>query len=333
MRQHIGNNNLLNAHNNHQQSMYNPSINSAFSNNPLLRRLDDQRQHIMSRTSEMREINDVKRMQKVNTTDKRQMESLRDVLINPMKIEKKPGEVQKAYDLANATWKQDIDVLWKDRKTIKNTPYKIIIPQKTKDTPHGFDYNQLISEPEQLVMHKVTTKDKDKKVFDKNLNTLETSMKSIDKENGQIFSEDKKSEHKSRFEYEHVFYRKNITDTKHHDELKQDQDTYATLKSKELEEGKNARDAILAALQNDETIEVKKETSNDIIDTDSLLESVMNSVSTKQPVKKNDTDSLLDSIMNNTKTITNKNDIKPTKIVTMSQDDELNMLLKETGLI
>ncbi len=324
----IGNNNLLNSYNNYQHTMYNPNINNAFSNNPLLRRLDDQRSHIMGRTNEIREINEVKKLQKVNTSDKRQMEMLRDVLINPVKIEKNNVDMKRTHDIAESQRHLDVEILWKDEKNIKNTPYKIIIPQKTKTTPHGFDYNQKIKEPKQLVIHTVTKKDKDKKVFENNLNSLENKMNNINTENKIIYSDDKKAEHKSKFEYEHVFYKKTVTDVKRHDELKNDQESYAKLKSREHEDGKNTRDAILASLQNDNDVEVKDDVKNEVhIDNlDSFIDSVID--------KKTNIDSLIDDVCNKPMKKDDINDLLEDLLnPKQSSEDELNKLLRETGLL
>lgn len=349
------NNNLLNSYNKHQNTMYNPNINNAFTNNSLLNRLKEQRGYIMDRTNEMREINEVKKLQKVNVNDKRQMEMLRDVLINPVKIEKNNTDVKRAYDLKNSLWKEEIDVMWQDEKNIKNTPYKIIIPQKTKEKPYGFDYTQKIKYPEQLTIHTVTNKDRDKKVFDKNLNKLEGNMKNIDQENKHMYSDEKKSEHKSKFEYEHVYYKKTKSNVKHHDELKIDQESYTKLKTQEHEIGKNTRDEILSSLQNDDdTVTDTKEqpvTKNNS-ELDSLLNDIIdNSESNKsqqtKSIKQNKNDDIDDILNDLIDGKTNKQInipiiIQPPSIITQpiisstillsDQDAELNRLLAETGL-
>jgi len=176
---------------------------------------------------------------------------IRESVIKPIKIERNPNNKQEldkkllAMEAGYYTAKGDdygpaIKECWKERN---NAPYKIIIKNP--------EYlNKKYANINDLVVHKVTEKDKDKEQIDKSYGELSTTMEKHNNELKTIYSLNNETEHKKKFEYNHVYkYRMTSNgDSKGHSELKDDKIKYYKDLQKKEETGRKANDDILESL-------------------------------------------------------------------------------------
>lgn len=136
---------------------------------------------------------------------------------------------------------------WK-KKT--NVPYKGILKNE--------NYNLKVKDEKDLVVHRVTQKDKDVKEVESKYNEFNDKIKSHDGELNIIYSTSKKGEHKKKFEYTHTYqYRKpelnnSDEDNKEQDHTKLKQDRYNYYKEQQKQQEKNKKyDAVLDRFAND----------------------------------------------------------------------------------
>lgn len=322
------NNHLINAYNVHQSNTYKSHITNTLSSNPLLSKSQSKYDTIINQTKTAKDINDIRRIGDQHSGQKntKELDALRQIMIQPIKIEKKNDDVKQKYDFVSAMQNQEREVCWA-LKT--NTPYKNIIPQKTEKTPYGFDYTQKIKKDEshKLIIHTVTNLDKDKDEIEDKLEKLEKNIGKQNKKNKKIFSDDNYEQHKEKFEYEHIFFYKISVNQKDHTEMKDAQIQYHIQKQKQTEVGSQHKDDILKSLDNEIT-----KTKND--DVDDLIEKSLN-------LQNDDIDGAINKILNIQQKIDSDVTIDDEieKLINskstsheLSIDEEINMLINKEVL-
>ena len=232
---HHYNNKLLNNYQNYQQT------NIPFNNNMLLQNnsIFVNMPQVQQMQAKLKDVQQIKQIEKINemeiTMDK---DKIRESIIKPIKIEK---------DKKN---KQDLEVKWKNAENnyrdksgkdygieIKhywenrtNKPYKNILKNE--------DYSRQYKSSDDLVVHKITQKDKDLDKVEGEFKEINNKREKHNDELKCIYSTSNINEHKKKFEYRHVYKYRIQYDPKDHNTIKQDNIKYYKELQKKEEEGK-----------------------------------------------------------------------------------------------
>jgi len=249
MNRQFGNNRLINEYTHFNQNNMQLPNNVLLQNNPFLVNNQDQLLH-MQKIKEIQQVKHIDKMNELsNTLDK---QKIKESVIRPIKIEKNKKdryelesnwkEAEKKYrDNTGKDYGIEIHNYWKQRT---NQPYKTIIKDETNAKKN-------YKSKDDLIVHRVTHKDKDKEVVEKSYQELEKNLEKHNNELHVIYSTSNKNEHKKKFEYNHVYKYRVQYDPKDHDKLKSDRIKYYKDKQKQEEEGKKTVDSILDTLMNE----------------------------------------------------------------------------------
>ncbi len=130
-----------------------------------------------------REAYNMKKIKKFNSIDQmHNTEDLKNLIIKPIKIEKANIDIKA---LANSREQSNLSELKQSEQKRVNNPYKGII----KD----FNYDQKLKKQDDLIVHKVTEQDKDKKQFDEKMDVFKEKITTQNTEIKDIYSIDKKT--------------------------------------------------------------------------------------------------------------------------------------------
>jgi hypothetical protein len=121
-------------------------------------------------------------------------EDMKNLIIKPQKINKPNINIKSLVDSKKIDFEKDLSDAFLKRT---NQPYKGIIK--------NFDYNKQIKEREDLIIHKVTTEDKNKDNFEKKMTNFKSIINDQNVKNNDIYYKEKKIEHKKEFEYQHKY--------------------------------------------------------------------------------------------------------------------------------
>jgi hypothetical protein len=236
-------------------NMYQQNNNSNYNNNPFQNNFLLQNSPVFSsnfnNTAQQFSQIQLQKIKQLEQLDESNVDKglLKQSIINPIKVtktredrikvERDLKEVEKNYRGSSSnTYGSEIQNYWKKRT---NAPYKNIMKDQ--------DYTRNFKSEKDLVVHRVTTKDKE------GVEEAYTDMKSKkelhNNELKVIYSTSKQNEHKKKFEYNHVYKYRMQYDPKNHDDLKEDKIKYYKEQQKKEEVGKQKRDDILESLAND----------------------------------------------------------------------------------
>lgn len=206
------------------------------SKNPLIK----VNNHHLSQTQQMYQLKQMEKLNEYNDVDKNK---IKELVIQPKKLDtmSKP-DLDKRWKDQEKTYKTTLEQYW-EKKT--NTPYKGILKQE--------NYNFKIEKGNDLVVHRVTVKDKNKEEVETRYDKITNEIKKHDGELKVIYATSKENEHKKKFDYVHVYkYRVQHTggddEKKGHDSIKQDRLKYYKDQQKKEEAGKQKMDTILDKL-------------------------------------------------------------------------------------
>ena len=239
-------NKLLNRYNDsrnqNQQYMQN---NMLFQNNPLMTNSN----YYINEAQRLSEVQQINRLERINESniDKKK---LREAIIQPKKINRtKTDKLEFEKDLKKAEldyrskdgkdYGLEIKKYWNERN---NAPYKIIIKDKRY-------INKDFKKKSDLIVHKVTNKDKEG--VDEDHIKMEGKRIGHNNELKIIYSTSKETEHKQKFEYNHIFKYRMESKGKNHSDLKNDKMKYYKKMQEEEEKGKKDKDAIISSIMND----------------------------------------------------------------------------------
>jgi hypothetical protein len=326
MAERMQQNKLLALRNMQQQNSYNNQMNRIFSTNPILNQpiVQNKQNQLFNQMKNVEEIELVKKLQRqFQNKEIDERELLRQLVIMPVKIEKKNEDVMPRYNFVEGSWEHEREVALA-KKT--NQPYKTIIPQKKNaNDKYAFDYTQKITKEEcdKLTIHKVTEFDKNARKFRKEHRVKKRVRKDQNKENKITYSTDSYLKHKQHFEIEHIYvFRINEKNSKSHNDLKFDRIKYHEEKQKEREKGKLLKDSILEALDDqniiDDTILEDDEDKDEDVNVDDLLKEMLETQDIINE-EQNTVDDELNSILEETKDIETN--------VDNEADNELDILL------
>ena len=366
-------NNLLQSYNTFNQNSYNNQMGRIFSANPILNQqvVQVRQEQVLDQMKNIEEIELVKKLQKqVINKEIDETEMLKQLIIMPIKIERKNDDVEPRYCFVESSWEQERITAWA-KKT--NQPYKNIIPQKDGENDvKGFDYKQKISkdEKEKLTIHKVTELDKNRRKFNKEHRIKKTNRKELNNENRVTYSSDNYTKHKKFFDYEHIYTFKIKHDSKSHDDLKFDRIKYHEEKQKEKEKNRVFKDKILEALEDDNMVDDSSSNKNnksskeehtqdleedDDVSVDDLLKNILetqNIINEEQEEKNRTADEELELLLadensnNNMEEETNieqsnnncmeeesnNNYVEESNNIIPEEDDYVSKLLKDAGI-
>lgn len=219
-------NNLLNRHQQYSRNNVPFRNNSLLSNNiGFSSSYGDHRFQQQLYMAKMERIKRAKMMESVNLSN----DDLVKYVIQPMQVNRATkAEVDKDYvdrsqgyniERRKRKYKKGekksidangvLDALWKGRT---NQPYKNICKKH---------YKKEFSREEDLIIHKVTAADRDKKYLDKEYSKLKKKNRTHNKQLKEIFSKSEKYKHKKAFQYAHVYKYRLKSKAKNFEEMKQ----------------------------------------------------------------------------------------------------------------
>jgi hypothetical protein len=216
----------------------------------------------MNSNSNIRDSYNIKKIKKFNSIDNMyNQDELKNLIIKPQKIEKPNINIKSLVDNRDNVNKKDLEESIKKRV---NQPYKGII----KD----FDYSKIREKHEEdLVVHKVTENDKDKKIFDEKMGKFKEEIAGQNKDIKDTYSLDNKTAHKKEFDYQHKYKYRVKIDTPDNDDIRVDRIEFYKKEQNKIEESKKKIDDILINLIDSGILSENMESINyDKIDTNEL---------------------------------------------------------------
>jgi hypothetical protein len=142
-----------------------------------------------------RDLYNLKKIQRFNNIDQKYGTSNNNDMqdLKPQKIDKVNIDLNKLVQNRRQDNQHELDESIKKRT---NLPYKGIIK--------NFDFNKIrANHKEDLIVHKVT--EADKKSFNDDISKYSNTITKQQKELSEIYSENKKNDHKKNFEYQHKY--------------------------------------------------------------------------------------------------------------------------------
>lgn len=217
--------------------------------------------------SNIKDTYNMKKIKKFNNVDQMyNQDDLKNLILKPLKIDKPNINIKSLIDEKKNTNSKDLNESLKKRV---NIPYKGIIK--------NFDYSKIREKHEEdLIVHKVNDEDKDKKVFNSNMNLFNNKIEKQNKDIKDTYSLDKETSHKKEFDYQLKYKYRTKIDTDN-DDLRVDRIEFYKKEQSKIEENKKKIDDILLNLidsgilsENLESIDYNK------IDTDELENKLKN---------------------------------------------------------
>ena len=203
----------------------------------------------------------MRKMKKFNNIDQMYNQNdFKNLILKPQKIEKPNINLD---SLINNKEQSNTTDLKESIKKRTNEPYKGIIK--------NFDYSKIREKHEEdLIVHKVNEGDKDKKIFDTNMNVFHNKIEKQNKDIKDTYSIDKKTEHKKEFDYQHKYKYRTKIDSGDND-LRVDRIEFYKKEQSKIEDNKKKIDDILLNLidsgilsENLESIDYDKVDTNDL---------------------------------------------------------------------
>ena len=203
----------------------------------------------------------MKKMKKFNNVDQMYNQNdLKNLIIKPQKIEKPNINIDSLIDNKKNCNDKDLNESLKKRV---NEPYKGIIK--------NFDYTKIREKHEEdLIVHKVNEQDKNETIFNADMGIFHNKIEKQNKDIKDVYSMDKKNEHKKEFDYQLKYkYRTKIDSGD--DDLRVDRIEFYKREQSKIEENKKKIDDILLNLidsgilsDNLESIDYNKINTNEL---------------------------------------------------------------------
>lgn len=203
----------------------------------------------------------MKKIKKFNNIDQMYShEDLKNLIIKTQKINKPNLNISSLIDNKKITNDKELNESLKKRV---NEPYKGIIK--------NFDYSKIREKHEEdLIVHKVNEADKNMTEFHANMDVFQNKIEKQNKDIKDVYSIDKKTEHKKEFDYQLKYkYRTKIDSGD--DDLRIDRIEFYKKEQSKIEENKKKIDDILLNLidsgilsENLESIDYNKIDTNEL---------------------------------------------------------------------
>lgn len=189
--------------------------------------------------NELRDQQKIKQLEKLNELEQKiDKEKIKECVIKPIKIKFDNEIINQKWKELEKNYEVELIKYWKGRT---NQPYKNILKNE--------NYNRDYKTQEDLIVHRVTKKDKIG--VDDEYNKFMNQLEQHNNELKMIYSVSKLAEHKKQFEYNHKYkYRVNYKPSDH-EELKQDRINYFKKEQKKMEANKEKLDNIIETLINE----------------------------------------------------------------------------------
>lgn len=183
-----------------------------------------------------RDSYNLKKIQQFNKIDQLQnKDNLVHQIIKPEKIEKPNLNLESMIKNRESEGIKELDDCIKKRT---NVPYKGIIK--------NFNYDKKFESSEDLIVHKVTVEDK--KNFESDVKKYNKQKQFQDEELNNVYSKDKKQEHKKEFEYQHKYKYRTKLDSSDDSNLRTDRIEFYKKEQEKMENSKKKIDDILLNL-------------------------------------------------------------------------------------
>ena len=213
------------------------------------------------KNSNIKNSYNMKKIKKFNNIDQMYNQNdLKNLILKSQKIEKPNINLDSLLNNKKQTNTNDLKESIKKRT---NEPYKGIIK--------NFDYSKIRENHEEdLIIHKVNDEDKNMEVFDSNMIIFHNKIDTQNKDIMNVYSTDKKTEHKKEFDYQHKYKYRTKIDVDD-DDLRVDRIEFYKKEQSKLEENKKKIDDILLNLidsgilsENLESIDYNKIDTNEL---------------------------------------------------------------------
>ena len=178
----------------------------------------------------------MRKIKKFNSIDQlHNKEDLKNIIINPQKIEKPNINIEKLVQTRNS--ENNIELEESIKKRV-NLPYKGIIK--------NFNYNKVISSEKDLIIHKVSSEDKIH--FNEDMTNFKSKNNNIDNEIKDNYSVAKQTTHKKEFEYQHKYKYRSKLESNDESDLRTDRIEFYKKEQNKLDDSKKKIDDILLNL-------------------------------------------------------------------------------------
>ncbi len=187
-------------------------------------------------SSNTRDEYNMRKIKKFNSIDQlHNKEDLKNIIINPQKIEKPNINIEKLVQTRNS--ENNIELEESIKKRV-NLPYKGIIK--------NFNYNKVISSEKDLIIHKVSSEDKIH--FNEDMTSFKSKNNNIDNEIKDTYSVAKHTTHKKEFEYQHKYKYRSKLESNDESDLRTDRIEFYKKEQNKLDDSKKKIDDILLNL-------------------------------------------------------------------------------------
>jgi hypothetical protein len=209
--------------------------------------------HEYLQMARMKRLQKAKIMSNVNINDT----DLTNYVIGPMKIEKaQPQELISDYNNLDGCYKIEIKKNKKNKKTEYDiNPYLKELWNKRSNQPykrimHKENWEKEFNDEDDLIVHKVSKKDRNKKKLNKTYKKLLKLKKEDNKQIAEIYSADNEIQHMRDFQYSHVYKYRLKHKANNHEEM---QKIYKN-EQKKLNKQRNEIESALTMLLNSDIL-------------------------------------------------------------------------------
>lgn len=186
--------------------------------------------------SNSRDSYNLKKITKFNNIDQKyNSNDIKNSIIKPVKLEKPNINIEQIINDKIISSKKELEEAYTKRT---NIPYKGIIK--------NFDFNKKINNETDLIVHKVTLEDK--KLFNDDMSKYKKEIDTQNNELNDIYSSNKKTQHKKNFEYQHKYKYRTKLETSDNSNLRVDRIDFYKKEQSKLEDKKKKIDDILLNL-------------------------------------------------------------------------------------
>lgn len=179
-------------------------------------------------------LNEYRKQTSTNTID---ISSIKNLVIPTIETKTDNSDVVLKWNNFDKVRQQEVEKYWKTRT---NQPYKSILKNE--------NYKKNINDSQDLVIHKVTSKDK--QGIDKKYEEYKSKVDLHNKELQETYSVNKQLEHKKKFEYKHIYQFRVAYNPKNDTELRTDKNKYYQEQQKKFEKDKQKADKLREELIN-----------------------------------------------------------------------------------
>ena len=247
------NNRLLNRYYNMNQNNNNTNRNPLINQNhgytqQQINYMNTKQMQMNQHMQKIKQLQYQKKMEILKNIDRIDEDKIKESVIKPTKIEvsqNERGDIENEYNVRDNVYKtvntynNHMKIFWNKRT---NEPYKNILKDE--------DYSKEIKKEDDLIVHKVTTVDKDQEILETELKDKLSVMEKHNDELKVIYSTSNELEHKKKFEYNHTYKYKTKFKTSNSESVRNDSIAFFKDEQKRLEKDKKKMENIFESMVN-----------------------------------------------------------------------------------